>query len=155
MSKRGPKPTPTAVLRLRGSWRANTRPAEPRPQPSRPTCPAWLSRDAKLEWKRVAPQLHRLGLLTQLDRAALAVYCESWSEWVEAKQVISKSGPVIAGPHGPRRNPYVFIAARAAEQLLKWAAELGMTPSARSRVTVTPRTNLDDRKSRFFPSNEP
>ncbi len=150
MGRRGPRPTPTATLKLRGSWRGSTRPAEPRPQPSRPTCPAWLSRDAKLEWKRVAPQLHRLGLLTQLDRAALVIYCESWSEWIEAKSAISKSGLVIAGPHGPRRNPYVFIAARAAEQLLRWSAELGMTPSARSRVTATPPADPNESKSRFF-----
>ena len=44
---------------------------------STPICPRWLDPEAKAEWKRIAPELKRLGILTVLDGPILAAYCES------------------------------------------------------------------------------
>ena len=44
-----------------------------------PTCPFWLDGVAKKEWYQVARELARLRLLTELDRTALAGYCQSFS----------------------------------------------------------------------------
>ena len=51
---------------------------EPQPSRSQPTCPAHLSPTAKAEWKRPAQSLNKIGLLTQVDSAALAAYCQSY-----------------------------------------------------------------------------
>lgn len=75
---RGRRPKPTALKVLEGN--PGKRPLnrrEPQPLRSIPTCPAHLSPTAKGEWKRLAGQLHRLGILSQLDRAALAAYCQA------------------------------------------------------------------------------
>ena len=45
----------------------------------RATCPKQLDTEARREWRRVAPELERMGLSTTLDRAALAAYCACWS----------------------------------------------------------------------------
>jgi phage terminase small subunit len=51
--------------------------AEPKPASGGlPTTPGELADEAKIEWRRVAQALHRLGLLTRVDRAALAAYCQ-------------------------------------------------------------------------------
>jgi len=51
--------------------------------------------------------LHRLNLLTIVDRATLAAYCQAWSRWVEAEANIQRFGAVIKTPKGlPLVNPY-------------------------------------------------
>lgn len=46
-----------------------------------PPMPDWLDPDAQAEWGRVVPDLIKLGLITGLDRQALAQYCEAVSDY--------------------------------------------------------------------------
>ncbi|AQZ96565.1 phage terminase small subunit P27 family [Halopseudomonas phragmitis] len=46
-----------------------------------PAPPDWLDDDACAEWERVGPDLVLLGLVTRLDRQALAQYCEAVSDY--------------------------------------------------------------------------
>jgi P27 family predicted phage terminase small subunit len=111
----------------------------PRPPATLPQCPAHLSKLAKAEWKRLAPQLHELGLLTALDRPALALYCQSWARWVEAEQQLAADGLTVPSRGGVlKANPWVAIVARAQQDMHRLAAEFGMTPLARQRVKVEP-----------------
>jgi phage terminase small subunit len=55
---------------------------EPRPRPTLPSCPSHLNPVARREWRRTTPLLHGCGLLTETDRAALAVYCQPWARWL-------------------------------------------------------------------------
>jgi phage terminase small subunit len=74
---RGRKPHPTLLKLVKGN--PGHRPltdSEPAPRKMLPEPPAELSGDARKEWDRVAPELYRMGLLTGLDRAALAAYCQ-------------------------------------------------------------------------------
>ena len=73
MGKRGPPPTPTNVLKRRGSWRGNRNPGEPRPEPGRPRCPSWLGDYAKAAWRHLVPMLDRMAVLTKVDCNALAM----------------------------------------------------------------------------------
>ncbi|BBX39269.1 phage terminase small subunit P27 family [Mycobacterium simiae] len=59
-----------------------------------PNPPTWLTREAKAEWRRIAPGLERLDLIKAEDRAALAAYCELWSRWYQAQKDIQKNGLV-------------------------------------------------------------
>ena len=151
MGRRGPKPTPTATLRLRGSWRADARKSEPKPKLGAPPMPSWLSREAKAEWKRVVPELERLGLLSQLDRAALALYAQAYGRWAEAEKELVVHGLIVKTKSGMLiQNPYLWIANRAAKQMSEMLAEFGMSPSSRTRVTATKPTDADNAKMRFF-----
>jgi len=80
----------------------------------------------------------RLKLLTIVDRAALAAYCQAWGRWVEAENNIQRFGAVIKTPKGlPLVNPYLRIAERAIDQMRKFLVEFGMTPSSRSRIKAS------------------
>lgn len=46
-----------------------------------PEAPGWLDEAALLEWNRVAPDLLALGMISRLDRQALAQYCEAVSDY--------------------------------------------------------------------------
>lgn len=74
---RGPKPTPTALRRLQGNpgKRAGNH-DEPVPPADLPTCPNHLNAPAREEWDRLASVLHEMGVVTLVDRAALAAYCQ-------------------------------------------------------------------------------
>lgn len=52
---------------------------EPRPEPAIPEAPVELSPAARAEWDRLAAELAALGMLTNLDRAALAAYCGAYA----------------------------------------------------------------------------
>jgi transposase len=85
MGTRGPPPTPTNILAMRGSWRSKRNPHEPHPEPGRPRCPRWLDKQAKAAWKQLAPQLDRMGVLAKVDGNALARYCQLWASVLSHK----------------------------------------------------------------------
>jgi P27 family predicted phage terminase small subunit len=117
---------------------------EPKPT-GIPQCPSHLNEVAKREWRRIAPELIALGLLTKIDRAALAGYCVSYSRWVAAEQSVDKFGAVIRlkDSDTPLRNPHVAIANAALDQMRKFLTEFGMTPASRSRIQVAPTEAKD------------
>lgn len=110
---------------------------EPEPEVALPEPPAHLSAGALAEWIRITPLLLNLGLVTRLDLAALAAYCQCYGRWVEAEKNIVKHGELVKSPNGyPMLSPHMVIANRALEQVHKFATEFGLSPVARSRVSA-------------------
>jgi P27 family predicted phage terminase small subunit len=140
----GPRRTPTAILKLRGSWRAKSRAnSEPTPEVAIPPRPAYLDAGARKEWDRVAAELYHAGVLTRLDMAVLAGYCQNFSRLQEAERGLAEDGLIVRSPNGyPIQNPYLSIVHEAQRQMRAFAVELGITPASRSRVTVTPKPRL-------------
>jgi P27 family predicted phage terminase small subunit len=139
---RGRRPKPTRMKVLTGN--PGKRPlndTEPRPQAAVPDCPSELGDLARQEWNRLVGELAALKMLTNLDRAALAAYCGAYALWAEATQASQKYGVMIKSPTGfPIQSPYVSIANRQAEIMMRIASEFGFTPASRSRIS-TPPTN--------------
>jgi P27 family predicted phage terminase small subunit len=99
--------------------------------------PRHLNTIAKAEWRRVMHELANVGLLTVVDRAALAAYCQAWAEWVQAEQELERNGRVLTTDKGyAYPSPWVAIRNNALDAMRKFAVEFGMTPSSRSRVKV-------------------
>lgn len=132
----GRKPKPTALKMLAGNpgKRAINR-SEPKPRVVMPKPPEHLSDAEKEKWKSVVRELHPLGLVTTIDKDALAMYCTIYVRWVKAEKMVRDKGEIIKTAAGNIiQNPYLSIANRALDQLNKLGAEFGMTPSSRSRV---------------------
>jgi P27 family predicted phage terminase small subunit len=137
---RGRRPKPTALKLRQGNpgGRALNR-REPKPVISAPTCPAHLSPSAKAEWKRLAHQLTDLGILSQLDRAALAGYCQAWGRWVEAERKLKETPILLRTPAGyVQPSPWLAIANKQLELMHRFMGELGLSPASRSRVATFP-----------------
>jgi P27 family predicted phage terminase small subunit len=146
---RGRKPKPTRLKVLTGN--PGKRPlnvAEPRPEVAIPDCPAELGETARREWNRLVGELAALKLLTNFDRVALAAYCGAYALWAEATEAIQKYGVMINSPFGyPVQSPYVSVANRQAEIMMRIASEFGFTPASRSRISThanTEPTLFDD-----------
>lgn len=151
----GPRPTPTGILRLRGSNEVSHRKDEPVPTKPLPECPDWINAEAKLVWAQVVPQLDAMGILGGIDANALSRYCQLWSRWKDAEQFIQKYGSTYslndeAGkPKCFQQFPEVAIAHRLAAQLTKMEAEFGMTPSSRTRIQVEAKSKDKNDKGYF------
>lgn len=99
---------------------------------------------ARSEWRRISAELVKLGLLTQVDRAALAAYCSAYGRWIEAEGYIKTDGLTITTPNGFMiPSPYVGIANKAVEQMGKFAAQFGFTPASRSRISLPKEKDED------------
>jgi len=118
---------------------------EANPEPSIPECPEELSDEAKKEWERVSAELLPMGLLSRIDRAALAGYCQAWATWIEAQASLREYGVIIRSPSGfPMLSPYLSVANKAFEQMRMMLAEFGMSPSSRTRVHAVPPPREDN-----------
>lgn len=149
---RGRPPIPTRLKILRGNpGKRALNKSEPAPAPRRSLAPpAWMTGEAVVEWRRLAPVLARLGLLTEIDGDALAQYCQLWARWREAETELAKHGMVIKGSKGaPVLSPFVAIAHRSIAQLRAMLVEFGMTPAARSRIKTDPGPKKDDPFAKF------
>ena len=145
MPRGGHNRKPTNLKQLEGN--PGKRPLntdEPQPDPIAPTCPSWLSETAKQEWARVAPELERLGLLTELDRAGLAGYCASYAEWCHAQEILQREGWTYKNSRGQiRPRPEAIISRHALDQMRKLGALFGMTPSDRGRMELPDVENTE------------
>lgn len=152
---KGRKPKPTNLKLLAGN--PGKRPInknEPKPPPIAPKCPGWLNKEGKKEWKRIAPLLERLGLLTEADMANLAAYCRTYAEMVEAEQFLEKHGLTYQIPKRDEEGkvvglyvqqwPQVSIVRRCQEEIRAYSALFGLSPSDRSRMSLPTERDDDD-----------
>lgn len=144
----GRKPTPTALKLVKGNpgKRAMNK-KEAAVLPAEPTPPSFLSDEAKVEWGRVVGTLYKVGLMTELDRAALAAYCQAYGRWAQAEMALSRMAEAdpetmaltVSTSNGNAiQNPMVGIANKAKADMVRYALEFGMSPSARSKVDAHP-----------------
>ena len=148
---RTPRPHSLQLLTGRSPGRdSGGRPLKTAPPFTRltPIAPSWLSAAAQDEWARVVPEMDRLGMLKQLDGAALAAYCESWSLFVRASIAVRDEGATVEQrfANGSTRtvpHPAVSILLKASAQLRSWCAEFGLTPSAEMRLAKPRPSDAD------------
>ena len=136
MAQRGRKPTPTAIKELEGNpGKRKLNDKEPKPEKKAPSCPKWLEPEAKKEWRRLAKKMELMGVLTEVDMAAFAGYCQAYARWKEAEEFITQHGTMVRTPNGYLQQvPQVSIAQTNMKIMLKFCEQFGLTPSARSRI---------------------
>jgi P27 family predicted phage terminase small subunit len=144
MGKRGPKPTPTNTLKIRGSWRADTREDEPMPDVKIPDCPEWLKGEALKEWNRITPLLVARNVLTEWDMTCLALYCDAWGDYVFAQGYDRDD----LEPDGISKIS--AFKNKAWDKVMKAAAEFGLTPASRTKVKMGEKIKQEDKKAKFF-----
>jgi len=150
MGARGPAPTPKSILEARGSWRAGVAGNATLPIQA-PGCPEFLSKEAKAEWRRQVPLLIQMGVIAKIDRALLAMYCEAWGEFVEARQEIDRMKKNRAKPLEITNAGLYNLRTRAFERALKIAAQFGFSSSARARLNAPAHGQEEpDGKDRYF-----
>jgi P27 family predicted phage terminase small subunit len=126
-------PTPLALRRLQGNPGKRAMPTHaPEPPPETDlTAPSELDATGRVCWRRNAPVLAGMGVLTDADRDALMLYCDAYSQWRHASRVQRRLPPADAGY---RQVAVTVETARNQMRLLMH--ELGLTPTSRVRLVV-------------------
>ena len=162
MGRRGPPPKPTRLKVAAGNpGKRPLNPAEPQPAVEVPRCPAWLPKRAKAEWRRITPELHRLGLVALIDQAALSAYCVAVAEVEQATATLEAEGRVCVWPIFDKQgeklgerlkaHPCVAMQRDAMAKVKAFVSEFGLSPASRTRVHGKPADGAaDGREGRFF-----
>ncbi len=107
-----------------------------------PQCPKHLDNTARKEWRRVAPILFEHGLLTELDTAALASYCQNYARWIDCEEIIAEEGLTFTTEKGYiGQRPEVGLANKCMTTIKDFCKEFGLTPNARGKMLLPDRPN--------------
>ncbi len=138
---RGRRPKPTHLKLIAGTFRPDrSRADEPKPRPLLTLDPPrGLDRYARTAWRRLAPLLQRLGLLTEADTFTFTALCQAWARYVRAQQ---RAKTILARPMEVTQEHLdlvrrVEISAEKSEHAFRlFAVEFGLSPSSRTRLGV-------------------
>lgn len=154
MGKRGPKPLPRALRLLGRSTAAVPRQSSPVTVADVPTMPEGLNEAEQAAWNGLLRELDTVpGLASRADRGVC--------ELIARLEPMARAAAIVVRDHGStlichdkdgfvkfaQTRPESTFLLKAAAQLKSLYAELGLTPSGRSRVSVTPAappSKLDD-----------
>lgn len=157
---RGPLPKPAALKALEGNpgKRALNLSEGVNPLVTVPSAPKHLGIEARKEWKRITPLLEELGLISGLDRAALALYCQAVGRLSELETAFAglvnrllQEAPDADGaqayadavykasysvtPSGyAQQSVIVQLIKSHREQVNRYLMHFGLSPAARGRV---------------------
>jgi P27 family predicted phage terminase small subunit len=160
MGKRGPAPEPSILKYIRGNPSKTALPSsEPTPDlldvldP-----PEWISEDAAAvkKWNATVPMLRRMRVFTEADVDAWALYCHTWSKWLEARDKCKQFGRdnVMMEPDQNRTDgrlrikwtqPHSWSVDERSLRgdLRRMQQDFGMTPSSRSQVSTHAQEETD------------
>lgn len=135
--------TPANLRQLEGNPGKRPIPKTIKPPKVMPEPPSHLDAYAMEEWNRLVAGLFALGVLTSIDQAAFAAYCDTYSQWRHVTEELNKlkkrggtAALMMITTNGNWiQNPLIGIASNAKRDMMKFAAEFGLTPVARSRIS--------------------
>lgn len=149
--KRGRKPKPAKLKLLQGNPGKRRLPAEApagdaEKHSDLPTCPPQLTTRAAAVWGAIVPQIARLVDLQAVDETVLALYCQSYANWLDCIEGAKENGLIVKVNGQAVTNPYLTRADREAERCRKLLAELGGSPAARASLCIdaTPEDDLSE-----------
>ena len=101
-----------------------------------PPAPAYLSSQAKAEWRRIMPQLIARRIITRADLAGIENYC------IAAGAVRQIADILALNPVPDLKLAGLQI--RYAQTARQLAAEYGLTPTSRARIGSAAPDGADD-----------
>jgi len=138
MGKRGPAQRPTALKLLHGERADRINHDEPVPREAMPEPPADASDEVAAVFRQATRELAAMNLAYACDAPSLLAYAEAVVMHRRVSRILAQPGEgdlLIPGALGGMvKNPMVAMQRDAAQTLLRFAQEFGLTPSARSSI---------------------
>ena len=134
MPKRAMKPTALKVLQGNPGKRPLNE-NEPQPERKIPEKPADMDRVASRTWDELAPKLHALGLLTEIDGLSFRNLCIIRSRLFGIHNKIKgKSGKLVNNDGGV--SSYVTMEKQYFQLFRLYAGDFGLSPRGRVGLSV-------------------
>ncbi len=153
MGKRGPAKTPADIKVLSGTFREDRDSEGPKPAPLMPDVPDWLPEKAGAKFKKEAPALVSLGILTAIDGDQFGLYCLNMIRAAEAEAEIEKHGLLVnsAREDGARvKNPACQLARDYGAAASRLADKFGLNAVSRNNVSVHKEPDDDDEMEKLL-----
>lgn len=122
-----------------------------------PDWPEWFAGDevetvkaretAAALWHRTAPTLSRSMGLVNEQGEVLVDYCVTWARICQGERSLSRDGVLVDSGRADRgrvRNPWTTVLNQYRAHMRSLAGELGLTPSAATRLTRPETADEDD-----------
>ncbi|MEU9495425.1 phage terminase small subunit P27 family [Streptomyces sp. NPDC052071] len=90
---------------------------------------------ARREWRRVVPVLKVTAGLADVDTQTVMDYCVCVARIDQCERDISLRGLLMQGERGWQKNGATTVVGQYRQQLARYIGELGLSPSARGRLT--------------------
>lgn len=119
---------------------------EPKPRPLvSPKCPKYLHEEAKKVWKKLAPVVARMGLLTEADQDAFANLCTIRARLIMLNHRIKRGCDLEDFNDGGSKPSADSVNERQYMALYRqYAGEFGLTPRGRTGLAVQTDDHDDD-----------
>lgn len=136
----GRPPKPTALKLLQGNpGKRQLNESEPKPRAlSTADAPEWLDELSREFWDRHAPELVKLGLLTELDVAEFAAACQQHALY---SRLVAR---ILRAPFGKMAKELSTRQDRALANRDRILARFGFDPASRSKMSVAPQKETDE-----------
>ena len=143
MSKPGPIPKPTKLKILEGNPGCrklnDAEPPELKGWPDPPDC---LNAVAMVEWNRLCRELTDMGIMSRAYRSSIAARCMAWARFEQLCRQYDQVGNLSKTPNGHVQPSAIVSQLNQVDgQIRAWDSEFGLTPAAKSRVTVNEKTD--------------
>ena len=133
-----PKPTALKIIEGNKGKRALNK-NEPAPELIDDiAAPDWLPDGAKQVWTEVVPFLTGARMVTKIDIPALCHGCIAFAQYRRATLMLGDEY-VKQGEKAEYINQWMIAQSMSFKQAMAVFIQFGMTPSARSRVSVNPK----------------
>jgi P27 family predicted phage terminase small subunit len=109
-----------------------------------PDCPVWLPKNAKKYWRKIGPELEKVGLIAKVDQAMFAAHCDSVGKYEEVTRMLAELDDMLdETPQGFMVQSAMFtIRNKLWDQVKSSSQEFGLSPSSRSKVKATEQQQL-------------
>lgn len=151
-----PKPTPTALRLIKGNpGKRAINKLEPKKIAPSIKVPSHLDPIAKTVWKKTAKTLDELGVLSDTDLQTFENYCETYARIRRLRAELKELGGTTyksVKPDGEvlwKAYPQVAQLDSAERNFRSFAVELGLTPSARTKVQVKDKKDENDPLAKY------
>jgi P27 family predicted phage terminase small subunit len=102
-----------------------------------PSCPAWLSKDAKKHFRFLVGELRTAGLIAKIDEGALCILATAYAGMKEAEIETQEKGQFQATPNGYQQlTPWAIQYDRYSKQYEKLCTKFAITVSGRQRSKI-------------------
>lgn len=142
MAKRGRKPIPVAVRLAEGTYEPGRHGPLPehvigKPEDRAPKCPPGLGKHGKAEWKRIIRWYMDLKILEARMFPSIEALARNADTLMPLYDIIKRLGVTMTVDGVPKVRPEVKEARQLEAERRHMLVELGLTPSAATRIRRT------------------
>ncbi len=103
-----------------------------------PVAPSWLTPEELEIWKRLAPTLRDMAIISVADADSLGRYCHALAEWVAVTTELRGKPRLVKPESAPAyQNPLLKVRADLAKEIQSLEDRFGLTPAARMTLNVS------------------